>query len=155
MKNLDDEQNFVGSIIAVWIKQRWFSGRIVACHAIEPGSIHGRCKAAKQKILPEKRKLKFFQFFTVPLSKKRKLPKYSAEFKTSIRVKQSFNNFVQSFDEKIGLKSKTLFKRLKQYKSSICVSVVELSPATRQTRVRFPASAMQESRKIFSRKAQS
>ena len=113
MKNLDDEQNFAGSITAVKIKQRWFSGRIVSCHAIGPGSIHGRCKAAKQKILPEKRKIKFFIFFAVPLSKKRKLPKYSAEFKTSIRLKESFHDFVQSFDDKIGLKSRTLLKRLK------------------------------------------
>ena len=29
---------FVGS------KQRWFSGRILACHAGGPGSIPGRCK---------------------------------------------------------------------------------------------------------------
>ena len=25
-------------------KQRWFSGRILACHAGGPGSIPGRCK---------------------------------------------------------------------------------------------------------------
>ena len=74
---------------------------IVACHAMDPGSIPGRCKAAKQKVLPEKRKLKFFHFLLLH------------EFKTSIRLKQSFHDFVQSFDEKIGLKSKTLFKRLK------------------------------------------
>ena len=125
------EQNFAGIIIAVKIKHRWFSGRIIACHAIDPGSIPGRCKAGEPKTLPEKRKLKFFRFFTVPLSKKRKLPKYSGEFKTSIRVKQSFHDFVQSFDGKIGLKSQTFFKRLKNCKSSIAGSVVELSPATR------------------------
>ena len=75
------EQNFAGTIMAFKIKHRWFSSSIVACHAIEPGSIHGRCKAAKQKNLPKKQKLKFFHFSTVPLSKKRKLPKYSAELK--------------------------------------------------------------------------
>ena len=42
---------------------RWFSGRIIACHAIDPGSIPGRCKAGEPKTLPEKRKLKFFSFF--------------------------------------------------------------------------------------------
>ena len=56
------EQNFAGTIMAVKIKHWWFSCSIVACHAIEPGSIHGRCKAAKQKILPKKQKLKFFIF---------------------------------------------------------------------------------------------
>ena len=44
-------------------------------------------------------------------------------------MKQSFHDFVRSFDEKIGLKSKTLFKLLKHIKSSIGGSVVELSPA--------------------------
>ena len=92
---------------------RWFSDRIVASHAIDPGLIPGRCKVGEPKILPEKLKIKFFQFFTVPLWKKRKLPKYSADFKTSIRVKQSFHDFVQSFDEKNGLKSETFFKQLK------------------------------------------
>ena len=90
------EQNFAGTIIAVKIKHRWFNGRIIACHAIDPSSIPGRCKAADQKILPEKRKPNFFHFFTVPLSKIRKLPKYSAEFKTSIRMKQIFHDFVQN-----------------------------------------------------------
>ena len=46
-------------------------------------------------------------------------------------MEQSFHDFVQSFDEKIGLKSKTLFKLSKQSTSSIGGSVVELSPATR------------------------
>ena len=27
----------------IFLKHRWFSGRIVACHAIDPGSIPGRC----------------------------------------------------------------------------------------------------------------
>ena len=63
--------------------------------------------------MPEKHKFKFLQLFTVPLSKKRKLMNYSAEFKTSIRMKQIFHFFVRSFGEKTGLKSKTLFKRLK------------------------------------------
>ena len=31
---------YVSTII---LKHRWFSGRIVACHAIDPGSIPGRC----------------------------------------------------------------------------------------------------------------
>ena len=30
------------------VKHRWFSGRIVACHAIDPGSIPGRCTFFKQ-----------------------------------------------------------------------------------------------------------
>ena len=38
---------------------------------------------------------------------------------------------IRSFDEKIGMKSKKLSKRLKQLKYSIGGSVVELSPATR------------------------
>ena len=63
--------------------------------------------------MPEKRNIKFLQLFTVPLSKKRKLLKYSAEFKTSIRMEQIFYDFTRSFEEKTGLKSKTLFKRLK------------------------------------------
>ena len=46
-------------------------------------------------------------------------------------MKQSFYDFVRSFAEKIGLKSKTLFKLSKQITSSIGGSVVELSPATR------------------------
>ena len=36
---------------------------------------------------------------------------------------------IRSFDEKIGMKSKKLSKKLKQLKSSIGGSVVELSPA--------------------------
>ena len=63
--------------------------------------------------MPEKRNNKFLQLVTVPLSKKRKLLKYSAEFKTSIKMEQIFHDFVQISEEKIGLKSKTLFKRLK------------------------------------------
>ena len=30
------------------IRQRWFSGRILACHAGGPGSIPGRCKFCMQ-----------------------------------------------------------------------------------------------------------
>ena len=85
------EQNFAGTIIAVKIKHRCFSGRIISCHATDPGSIPGRCKAGEPKTLPEKRKLKFFVFFTVPLSKKRKLPKYSGEFKTWFRFPSDAN----------------------------------------------------------------
>ena len=70
-------------------------------------------QSRKQKILPEKRKLKRLQLFTVQLSKKRKVLRYSAELRTSIRMKQIFYDFVRSFEEKSGLKSKTLFKRLK------------------------------------------
>ena len=33
------------SLTKGWSKQRWFSGRILACHAGGPGSIPGRCKA--------------------------------------------------------------------------------------------------------------
>ena len=73
------EQNFAGTIKAVKIKHRWFSCSMVACHAIDPISIPVWCKAEKQKNLPEKRKLKFLQLFTVPLSKKRKLLKYLTE----------------------------------------------------------------------------
>ena len=31
-----------------FVKHRWFSGRIVACHAIDPGSIPGRCTFFEQ-----------------------------------------------------------------------------------------------------------
>ena len=30
------------------VKHRWFSGRIVACHTIDPGSIPGRCTFFEQ-----------------------------------------------------------------------------------------------------------
>ena len=63
--------------------------------------------------MPEKHKFNFLQLFTFPLSKKRKLMNYSAEFKTSIRMKQIFYDFVRNFGGKTGLKSKILFKRLK------------------------------------------
>ena len=33
-------------------KQRWFSGRILACHAGGPGSIPGRCKVLFFKNIP-------------------------------------------------------------------------------------------------------
>ena len=33
-----------------FVKHRWFSGRIVACHAIDPGSIPGRCTFFEQSI---------------------------------------------------------------------------------------------------------
>ena len=69
-------------------------------------------------------------------------------------MKQGFKILIRRFDEKIGMKSKTLLERLKQYKSSIGGSVLELSPATRQTRVRFPADAKQQSKKHFAGKAQ-
>ena len=70
-------------------------------------------KQQSKKLCRKSANLTFFGFITTPLSKKRKLLKYSAEFKTSTRLKQSFHGFVQSFDEKVGLKSKTLFRRLK------------------------------------------
>ena len=30
-------------VLTIIVKHRWFSGRIVACHAIDPGSITGQC----------------------------------------------------------------------------------------------------------------
>ena len=69
------EQNFTGTNIAVKIKHQWFSGRIIACHAIDPGSIPGRCKAGEPKTLPEKRKIKFFRFFYCSTVKKEETTK--------------------------------------------------------------------------------
>ena len=153
-ENLDDRAKLCWNDYSSWIKHWWFSDRIVACHAICPGSISGRCKHQSKTFCRKSANLNFFIFLLFHCQKRGN--NWNVQLNsTSIRMKQIFHDFVRSFEEKIGLKNKTLFKRLKQYKSSICVSVVELSPATRQTRVRFPASAMQESRKIFPRKAQS
>ena len=154
MKNLDDRAKLCWNDYSSWIKHRWFSDRIVACHAIYPGSISGRCKHQSKTFCRKSANLNFFIFLLFHCQKRGNYWNVQLN-STSIRMKQIFHDFVRSFEEKIGLKNKTLFKRLKQYKSSIGVSVVDLSPATRQTRVRFPASAMQESRKIFPRKAQS
>ena len=74
------EQNFVQTIKTDYIKHPWFSRRIGACHAIDPISIRVRGKSEKLKHFAGKAQTKFLQFFTVPLSKRRKLLKYSAEF---------------------------------------------------------------------------
>ena len=67
---------------------------------------------APQKILLEKRKFKVFVIFTVHCQKRGNY--WNTQLNsTSIRMKQLFYDFVQSFGEKIELKSKTLFKRLK------------------------------------------
>ena len=74
----------------------------------------GDAKQKSRKIFLEKRNFTFVQVFTVPLSKKKgKILKQLAEFEISIKMKQIFHNFTRSFEEKTGLKSKTLFKRLK------------------------------------------
>ena len=110
------EQNFAGTIRAVEIKHRWFSGRIVASHAIDPVSIPGRCKTTKQKILPEKRKLKCFHFLLFHCQKRGKT-KYSAELKTSIRLKQSFHDFVQSFGWKNWIEEQNFVQTIKIMKN--------------------------------------
>ena len=69
-KNWVEEQNFLQTIKIVQIKHRWFSGRIVACHAIDPGSIPGRCIA--EIISVERAVLNFCNLLLFHCQKKRK-----------------------------------------------------------------------------------
>ena len=43
-----DGMSEVNQKLLQFVKHRWFSGRIVACHAIDPGSNPGRCTFLKQ-----------------------------------------------------------------------------------------------------------
>ena len=97
MKNLDDRAE---TIIVVKIKHR-FSGGNCRLPRDGPGFDSRPMQSSKAKSFAGKAQTKFFHFLLLH------------EFKTSIRLKQSFHDFVQSFDKKIGLKIKILFKRLK------------------------------------------
>ena len=72
-KNWIIAQNIAGTIIAVKIRHRWFSGGIFACHAINPGSIPGWYIA--EKISQERTVLSFCNLLMFYCQKRGKLLK--------------------------------------------------------------------------------